>query len=152
MNHRRTLIGAFVALACLGFANLPAVQAAENPSTQATAAAKYKVVFQVSDPDPKKWNLTLSNIKNVQEELGREHVDVELVAYGPGLAMLKFDSEVGDRVAESIERGVRIVACENTMKSLKLTEADMLPRIQYVKAGVVEIMAKQAQGYQYIRP
>ena len=152
MNHRRTLIGAFVALACLGLANLPAAQAAENLSTQAAAATKYKVVFQVSDPDPKKWNLALSNIKNVQEELGRDHVDVELVAYGPGLAMLKFDSEVGDRVAESIEHGVKIVACQNTMKSLKLTDADMLPRIQYVKAGVVEIMAKQAQGYQYIRP
>jgi uncharacterized protein len=152
MNYRSTLAAGILALAALGLAGLPAAQGAENASTQAAAAVKYRVVFQVSDADPKKWNLALSNIKNVQEDLGRSNVEVELVAYGPGLGMLKFDSEVADRVAESVDRGVRTVACENTMRSLKLTADDMLPRIQFVKAGVVEIMSKQAQGYQYIRP
>jgi len=47
---------------------------------------------------------------------------------------------------------VKVVACENTMKNMKLTKADMMPTIGYVPAGVVEIMNKQKEGYAYIRP
>ena len=32
----------------------------------AQQAAKQRVVFQVSDADPAKWNLALNNAKNVQ--------------------------------------------------------------------------------------
>lgn len=120
--------------------------------TAARAEVKNKLVIQVSDADPKKWGLALNNAKNVQQDLGRDQVDIEIVAYGPGLGMLKLDSEVGTRVSEAISDGVKLVACENTMTSLKLTKEDMLPRIGYAKAGVVEIMQKQQQGYAYVRP
>ncbi|MEW5879857.1 MAG: DsrE family protein [Pseudomonadota bacterium] len=118
----------------------------------AAASAKHRVVFQVSDKDPAKWNLTLNNIRNVRDALGKDTVDAEVVAYGPGLAMLKMDSEVGGRVAELLAGGVKFVACENTMRNQKVTRADMLPNIGYVPAGVVELMEKQAAGYAYIRP
>lgn len=123
-----------------------------SPANAITEVTHYKVIFQVSDGDPKRWNLALGNIRNVQEELGRENLEIELVAYGPGIGMLSLDSEVGERVGEAIDRGVRVVACENTMKVVKLVPDDMLPRIDYVKAGVVEILTRQEQGYQYIRP
>jgi intracellular sulfur oxidation DsrE/DsrF family protein len=45
-----------------------------------------------------------------------------------------------------------VVACENTMRAQKLVYADMLPKIGYVPAGVVELMKKQQEGYAYIRP
>ena len=115
-------------------------------------AAKQKVIFQVSDNDPKKWNLALNNAKNVQEDLGKEKVDIEIVAYGPGLPMLQLDSEVGGRVKDALENGVKIVACENTMNKQKLTRADMLPNLAYAKAGVVELAQKQGEGYAYIKP
>ena len=113
---------------------------------------KNKLIIQVSDADPKKWSLALNNAKNVQQDLGRDQVEIEIVAYGPGLAMLKLDSEVGGRVTEAIGDGVKMVACENTMTNQKITREDMLPKIGYVKAGVVEIMQKQQQGYAYLRP
>ncbi len=115
-------------------------------------AAKQKVIFQVSDNDPKKWNLTLNNAKNVQEDLGKEKVDIEIVAYGPGLPMLQLDSEVGGRVKDALDNGVKVVACENTMNKQKLTQADMLPNLSYAKAGVVELAQKQGAGYAYIKP
>jgi uncharacterized protein len=118
----------------------------------AQTAAKHKVVFQVSDADPGKWNLALNNAKNVGEELSREGVDLEIVVYGPGIGMLKADSTVGNRVADAVKGGVKVVACENTMKAFKLTQADMLATIGYVPAGVVELMKKQGEGYAYIRP
>ena len=102
--------------------------------------AREKVVIQMSDSVPGKWNLALNNAKNLQEALGRDNVDVEIVAYGPGIDMLKFESEVGPRIDKALADGVKIVACENTMKSMKLTKSDMLSSIAYVPSGVVEMI------------
>ena len=113
---------------------------------------KNKVVFQMSDGDTSKWNLVLNNVRNLQTELPDDESDIEVVAYGPGIGMLKSDSPVAHRVADTLKNGVKVVACENTMKGMKLTYADMLPSIGYVPAGVVEVMRKQQQGYSYIRP
>ncbi len=111
-----------------------------------------KVVMQVSDADPGKWNLALNNAKNLQADLGRDNVDIEIVAYGPGIGMLKADSIVGNRIDDALGSGVKVVACENTMHGQKLSRDDMLPKIGYVKAGVVELMHRQQQGWSYIRP
>ncbi|MET0442330.1 MAG: DsrE family protein, partial [Casimicrobiaceae bacterium] len=102
--------------------------------------------------DPAKWNLALNNAKNIQADLGAANVDIEVVAYGPGINMLKADSVVGNRVGEALGAGVKIVACENTMRNQKLAREDMLPKVDYVMAGVVELMQKQQQGWAYIRP
>ncbi len=128
-----------------------ATQAADKKSDKVNSA-RSQVVVQVSDDDAKKWNLALNNAKNVQQELGDKNVDVEIVVYGPGIGMLKFDSIVAARIDEAIKAGVKVVACENTMKVQKLTTADMLATIGYVPAGVVELMKKQKEGYAYIRP
>jgi len=141
---RRNLasVSAVAALALL----VPMVSSAQTPPV------KNKAVFQVSDSDPQKWNLALNNAKNVQDDLGDDAVDLEIVVYGPGIGMLKSDSPVAKRIADALKNGVKVVACENTMKAQKLVYADMLPAIGYVPAGVVELMKKQQQGYAYIRP
>ena len=122
--------------------------AAEAPA----AAARNRVVMQVSDGEPAKWNLALNNARNLQADLGAANVEIEIVAYGPGLGMLKRDSSVATRVDEALTSGVKVVACENTMRAQKLVQADMLPAIGYVGAGVVEIMQRQQQGWSYLRP
>ncbi len=136
---------AMIGGAALVAASLPRHAAAANP-------AKNKVVFQVSDADQGKWNLALNNVRNLQTELPDDESDLEVVVYGPGIGMLKGDSPIASRVADALKNGVKVVACENTMKGMKLTYADMLPNIGYVPAGVVEIVRKQQQGYAYIRP
>jgi len=92
------------------------------------------------------------DVRNAQEDLGRDNVDIELVAYGPGLNMLKLESSVSALVVDAVGRGVKFIACENTMANMKVGKADMLPNLGYVKAGVVELMVKQQQGWAYIRP
>ena len=119
---------------------------------QTSAAAKAKVVFQVSDGDAAKWNLALNNAKNVQDEMGASKVDIEIVAYGPGIGMLKADATTSNRVTDAMKTGIQVVACENTMTVQKLTKADMNPDIRYVRAGVVELMKRQDEGWAYIRP
>jgi intracellular sulfur oxidation DsrE/DsrF family protein len=138
----------------LGLAGVPlsSLAAQGKKAAQPVKMAKQKLVIQVSDADPKKWALALNNAANVQEDVGKENVDIEIVAYGPGLGMLKLDSEVGGRVKTAIDDGVKVVACENTMHKQKLSQSDMLPDLGYAKAGVVELMSRQAEGYAYIRP
>jgi len=135
----------------LSFASSGA-RAVDAPPAPQAAVEKQKVVFQVSADDPKIWNLTLNNAKNVQQELGAQNVDIEIVAYGPGIGMLKFDSAVASRIDQAAGDGIKIVACENTMAALKLTKGDMLASTGYVRAGVIELMKKQKEGYAYIRP
>jgi hypothetical protein len=109
-------------------------------------------VIQVSDGDQAKWNLALNNARNIQTDLGAANVDIEIVAYGPGIGMLKLDSPVANRVDEANAAGVKVIACENTMKGQKLARSDMLGSVGYVNAGVVEIMQRQQQGWAYLRP
>lgn len=151
MNLRQSILACVVASSALLLATLPQVSLAENARASQPAGAKQKMVLHVADADPKKWNQVFNNVKNVQQELGKDNVDVEIVANGPGINMLKLDSEVGNRVDEAIANGVKVVACENTMKANKLTRADMLPSTGYVPAGIVELMKKQQEGYAYIR-
>lgn len=126
--------------------------ALQGCSSMGSSGSREKVVMQVSDNDPAKWNLALNNAKNVQQMIGADKTDVEIVVYGPGINMLKMDSAVAGRIDEAKNANVKIVACENTLKSLKLTKDDMLPNTSYVPAGVVELMKKQKEGYAYIRP
>ena len=147
--NRRSLAAALVAAALLP---APPVVFARDSGAKATAAPKNRLIVQVSDADPKKWALALNNVKNVQTDLGKSHVEIELVAYGPGIGMLKLDSEVGPRIAEAMNDGVKVIACENTMANQKISKDEMRPKVGYVKAGVVEIMQKQQQGYAYLRP
>ncbi|MBZ0104971.1 MAG: DsrE family protein [Sulfuricella denitrificans] len=128
-------------------AGIPLAMAQEKASGTA-----YKVVFQVTDDDTRKWNLTLVNAMNVLAELGKRNVAMEIVVYGPAIDMLKLESEVAPRVDEAISSGVKVVACENTMRGAHITAADMLPGIRYTRSGVAYLIKKQKEGYAYIRP
>ena len=145
MGIKVAVISAFIVLAAIGAGSGTAL-------AQQGASQRNKVIFQVSDGDPAKWNLTLNNVRNIQADLGAGNVDIEVVSYGPGIGMLQANSPVASRVDEALTAGVRIVACENTMKGQKLARSDMLGGIGYVGAGVVELVQKQQQGWAYIRP
>ncbi len=141
MTARRSLLIAAVA----------ALPLAAHAQMQPTSAAKNRALFQVSDNDPARWNLVLSNIGNLREGLGGEAVEIVLVSYGPGINMFKGDSPVKARIAEAMKQGVKMEVCQNTMTAFKLTPADMVPEVTYIPSGVVEVMKKQQQGWAYIR-
>lgn len=114
--------------------------------------AKPSVIIQVSDSDTKTWNQALNVVKNVQNEYGKDKVDIELVVFGNGSGLLKFDSPLANRIDDTLASGASVAMCENTMKGQKLTKADMHPKIGYVKAGIIEIIEKSKQGWTVVRP
>ena len=140
-------IGLMVLLAAAPVAAVAADVAAKAGSK---AATKPRVVFQVNEDDSRKWNTILANIGNVQEELGR--VDITVVAIGAGLGMLKADALTANGVQDAMSAGVRFVACGNSMQSMHLSKDDMIDGIAYTKAGYVELMRLQQQGWSYLRP
>jgi hypothetical protein len=64
--------------------------------------------------------------------------------------MLQAESEVEPRITAALTNGVKIVACEQTMKGAKLTKNDMIPGIGYVPGGIVEVVDRQREGWAYI--
>jgi hypothetical protein len=148
----RHLMSATLLAAVAAIVLVQPVVAADAANVTDTVAKRNKLIFQVSDNDPAKWNLALNNASNVQQDIGKANVDIEIVAYGPGLGMLRMESPVGNRVADALRSGVRVVACENTMTNQKIGRDAMLPNLGYVAAGVVELMQRQQDGYAYIRP
>ena len=152
--NRRLFIQASVATSAVLVAPFLIAAHAQNQATtgQNIPSKRHKIVIQVSDNDPAKWNLALNNAKNLQDDVGAANVDIEIVAYGPGIGMLKLESPTAARIAEAGKNNVVVIACENTMRGQKLTRDDMLSGIRYVPAGVTEIMTKQGQGWAYLRP
>lgn len=148
------VFAAIVVCLSLAFA-LPGNAATDAPQPKADAAKtskKEKVVFHVTIDDTRIWNQSLNNMNQLQKIIGKDNIDIELVVNGYGIGMLKMESVVGNRVAEAVNNGIKVVACEETMRGQKLTKADMLGSIGYVPGGVIEVMQKQRDGYAYLKP
>lgn len=126
--------------------------AAGLASAAVAQTAKEGVVIQVSDGDPKTWNQALNVVRNIQAERGKDNVRIEVVVFGNGIDMLKFDSPIAGRIDETLAGGADVLMCQNTMRARKVTEQDMHGKIGYVKAGVIEILDRQKQGWLVIRP
>lgn len=115
----------------------------------------HKVVIQVSTKDPTVQRIALNNAANVQKGLGMDNVQVEIVAYGPGLSLLTKQSKYSERVASMSLQNIKFSACENTIAGIKRKtgkEPDLTEGVGTVPSGVVRIMELQQAGYSYVRP
>lgn len=150
MLTRRTLAAAGV-----GF-TLPVASAAQAEEDK----KPHGLAIQVSVNDPAVMTLALNNAVNVAHHYGEvgEEIEIEFVAYGPGLHMLRDDtSPLKDRiksVSQSIPN-VTFTACGITMDSMKKAEGReviLLPGVKITQTGVVRLMELQEKGWSYIRP
>jgi len=131
-------------------------------SSYASAAGNkvHNIVFQIDDNDPARMNLVLNNAANVDAfyKAAGEEVNIEIVAYGPGLKMLiDGKSPVQKRVGSFGQNfdNISFKACGNTMKNMaKKTgkPVKLVSQAQVVPAGVIHITQRQEEGWTYIRP
>ena len=118
----------------------------------ALPAQAEKVVLQVSDGNPATWNQALNVVGNLREAYGPD-TQIELVAFGQGINMLKLDAPVASRIVDAEKaQGAKIYACENSMARQKLARDDMAPGLIYVRAGVEHIITRQREGWVNLRP
>ncbi|WP_456373226.1 DsrE family protein [Thiolapillus sp.] len=124
-------------------------------AAEAKPFAEKHVVLQISDPNPFKQTLVLNVANNLIKHYGQDKVDIEIVAFGPGLRLLLADNSNVSRIDGLSSQGVRFSACSNTIKafSKKLgKEPELNPHSTRVSAGVVRIMDLVDQGYTLIKP
>ena len=133
-------------------------------SADAQSPKPHRLVIQVDQNDPAVMNLALNNAQNVLEYYRDKHedVDIEIVAYGPGLTMLRADtSPVKDRIAQlasgdaTFPSKIVFSACNNTKQAMEKREGHpipIIPQAGIVPAGVVRIMELEEQGWSYARP
>lgn len=118
----------------------------------AAPALAEKIVLQVSDGNPVTWNQAMNVVENLREAYGAD-TPIEVVAFGQGINMLKFDAPVASRILEAQKKyGAKVYACENSMGRNKLTRADLDPDVIYVKAGIEHIITRLREGWVNIRP
>ncbi|MEZ5823737.1 MAG: DsrE family protein [Geminicoccaceae bacterium] len=130
------------------------------PATSVHAEPARKIAIHVDENDPARMNMALNNAANVFSyyESQNMEVAVRIVAYGPGLHMLRSDtSPVAGRIsAMSLEHeGLSFAACGNTIRAMSSKAGKDIPLIdeaETVPSGVVELVELQEQGWAYVRP
>ena len=118
--------------------------------------AEHKVVLQISDADPTKQTLVLNVANNLMKAYGGpDNVDVEIVAFGPGLRLMFDDNGNKGRISGLTDNGVRFAACGNTIKKMTSIlghEPNMNSQANVVPAGAVRIVELVEQGYTLLKP
>jgi intracellular sulfur oxidation DsrE/DsrF family protein len=111
----------------------------------------HHVLFAVTSGDEADWNLSLGNIRNLLKGLAPDVVEVEVVAFGPRLKLVKKGSSAEADIKALVEMHVRFVACENSMRMQKVTVADLIEGVGTVPSGIVEVVKKQELGWSYVK-
>jgi intracellular sulfur oxidation DsrE/DsrF family protein len=161
---KRSILLASAALLVMGTGVSAQTSTSSSQNTATKQASKkdqpVKISVQVSDNDPRALNLALNNVRNALEFYAsqKKTASIEVVAYGPGLHMLRSDtSPVKDRVAEMslAYPNLTFSACRNTMQNMQKQEGKDIPLVSEAKltdSGVVRLVELQSQGYAYVRP
>jgi len=111
-----------------------------------------KVVVHVNVPEPGVQGAGLKNITNILKEA--PDTQVEVVCHGAGVGLVeKARTDHAEAVEVLVEKGVKFVACENTMRQKAIRKDDLLPGVGTVPSGAVEVVRKQQRdGYAYFKP
>jgi uncharacterized protein len=147
-------------LRCL--ATVALMSMAFTSASPAADGKTHRIAVQVDQNDPQVMNLALNNVNAVIEyyRAKNEDVDIDVVAYGPGLHMLRADtSPVQDRIKrlkDMVFPGkIVFSACNNTKQGMEKAEGhaiSILPDASVVPSGVVHLMELQERGWSYVRP
>lgn len=156
MNRRELIYSA--ALAALATAvSCPAgaqTRAGRKPPEDKPFAEHF-IALQLSDSDPKKQKLVLSVASNLQKAYGQDKIAIEVVAFGPGIDLLRDTSENRQLVDSLITQGVRFDVCGNTLDTIERetgTRPKINPHAIEVQVGVGHLLTLSESGYTIVRP
>jgi len=105
--------------------------------------------------DPSKQTLVLNVAGNILKAYGQDQVDVEIVAFGPGLRLLFEDNSNSSRIDGLVNSGVRFFACQNTITNMSKilgTPVKINAHASSGKGGIVRIKELVDQGYMLAKP
>src|ERR1700730_1497082 len=150
----RTTIRAMIATLLIMTA-VPMLRAQQAPPLQDKPFAEHKVVLQLSDNDAKKQALVISVAYNLLRAYDPDKVAIEVVAFGPGIDLLRTESSNRKLVESLIAQGVRFDVCLNTVDTVERETGkrpDIIPAATPVQVGVGQILTLTENGYTLVRP
>ncbi len=147
---RLTIAVAAMALICVGSA---AAQVKEPPIRDMPFAEEH-LILQLSDRDAAKQALVLSVANNLLKAYGPDKIAIEVVAFGPGIDLLRAESSNRERVDSLVSQGVQFDICMNTVDTLEREgkHVDINPKAVKVQVGVARILSLTKKGYTLVRP
>jgi uncharacterized protein len=155
MRRFSTILGiAAIGIAASLAGALPIVRAQQVP-LQDKPFAEHKIVLQLSDNDPHKQALVISVANNLLKFYDPDKVAVEVVAFGPGIDLLRSESSSRKQVESLIAQGVRFDVCLNTVDTIERETGkrpDIMPGATPVQVGVGQILFLTENGYTLVRP
>jgi intracellular sulfur oxidation DsrE/DsrF family protein len=134
---------------------LASVGRAQQAPLQDKPFAEHKIVLQLSDNDPRKQALVISVANNLLKFYDPDKVAVEVVAFGPGIDLLRSDNPSRKQVESLIAQGVRFDVCLNTVDTVERETGrrpDIMPGATPVQVGVGQILFLTENGYTLVRP
>lgn len=118
--------------------------------------AEARIVLQLADGEATEQAQVLNVANNLIKHYGGpDFVDIEIVAYGPGLSLLFVGNENESRIASLLANGVRFVGCMNTADTIERQTGerpDLITETIPVQTGVAHIVERVQQGFVVIRP
>jgi uncharacterized protein len=150
----RTTIRAMIA-ALLMISAAPMLRAQQAPPLQDKPFAEHKIVLQLSDSDTKKQALVISVAYNLLKAYDPDKVAIEVVAFGPGIDLLRTESGNRKLVESLIAQGVRFDVCLNTVDTVERETGkrpEIIPNATPVQVGVGQILHLTENGYTLVRP
>lgn len=118
-----------------------------------TFDAPRRIMLQLSSDDPVHMNNILHNAVNLQKFYGIDNVEIAVIAFGPGMkALYAADSPVRERVQSLLKYGIAFIGCGNTLAATNHSPSDLIDGVDYVEAGIAEIVERSLQGWIYVSP
>ncbi|MBP7783480.1 MAG: DsrE family protein [Aliarcobacter sp.] len=121
---------------------------------QPTFEKPRKIVINIHYNDLETVNHNIGTIYNILKEYPSETLKVAVVLYGKGMRVIKkdYDAATLNRIKSLMEYDVEFIGCKNTMETMKWTQDDFISGVDYVQAGIVEVIERQNDGYFGITP
>lgn len=158
IRTRKKIVITALLLGLMGTAPSVMANPAAEPVSQAIQEKPFavaRVALQISDGSGAKQQLVLNVARNLIKFYGADKVDVEVVAFGPGLRLLFKDNALGDQIKALAGDGVRFSACDNTIHAMtkKLGHPpELTSEARIVPAGIVRLVALNKAGFFVSRP
>jgi intracellular sulfur oxidation DsrE/DsrF family protein len=128
---------------------------AQQAPLQDKPFAEHKIVLQLSDSDPKKQGLVISVANNLMKFYDPDKVAIEVVAFGPGIDLLRPDNENRKRIESLVAQGARFDICLNTVETIERESGkrpEFIAAATPVQVGVAQILLLTENGYTLVRP
>jgi intracellular sulfur oxidation DsrE/DsrF family protein len=119
--------------------------------TQTPRAEPYKVVFDLTTDDPADQTAVLRWLREVAAANPESEMEVVMYGRGLGLVMPERSSKLEEAKQAIGSPHVSFKVCEIAMKTQSVTKGQLLPNVMTVPDGIGEIVAKQKQGWGYIK-